>query len=384
MSSSAWAVENTGGMELSSWLRAYPAIAIEAVSDSNFYWTAENEESVQGAILYPELELRGLIQKTSFNLKVEGAVSDYDNGSLDDFADSEVDFSFDYEANSRNTLGFRLNNTQSHDAFGTRRTRDLSDIDRELDEFTLDSGNFHYRFGAKEALVNLEYNFDVSSKNYDTNRELGTEFLDYDFDAHTVLLTYNNSPKSALAVRASVGNIEYPDTSPGLAARDATETRVALGAIWRATAKTSGRVFIGYLGREPDSSAYEDFSALDWDVAVDWRPRTSSQFELRTSRQTEESYILDSSFLNIERYSLLWRQSLGAKFIARYKLQYANITFENSEREDDVLSQSLSLDYLLTRRATLYSKYTYTDRDSSFGIREFDKQYFTLGLSWKY
>jgi hypothetical protein len=384
MSSSAWAVENTVGMELSSWLRAYPAIAIEAVSDSNFYWTAENEESVQGAILYPELELRGIIQKTSFNLKVEGTVSDYDNGSLDDFADSEVDFSFDHEANSRNSLGFRLNTTQSHDAFGTRRTRDLSDIDRELDEFTLDSGNFHYRFGAKQALVNLEYNFDLSSKTYDTNRELGTEFLDYDFDAHTVLLTYNQSPKSALAVRASVGNIKYPDTSPGLAIRDATETRVAIGAIWRATAKTSGRVFIGYLGRELDSPAYEDFSARDWDVAIEWRPRTSSQFELRTSRQTEESYILDSSFLNIERYSLLWRQSLGAKFMARYKVQYANITFENSDREDDVLSQSLSLDILLTRRATLYSKYTYTDRDSSFGIREFDKQYFTLGLSWKY
>ena len=132
--------------------------------------------------------------------------------------------------------------------------------DQDLDEFDQNVVNLGYRYGAINALFNVQFDLNYIDREYTTNRDRGTRFLDYDRFEQRATLYYNLSPKTAFLVKLSNREIDYPATPSGSPDRAASERRASIGAEWLATGKTTGRIYVGSMRRDPDSDQFNDFS----------------------------------------------------------------------------------------------------------------------------
>lgn len=365
--------------------RLFPAIEIAVVHDDNFFFDPNDEASATGLLLRPALGLSLTTTRTKTNFNFSGEVAQFSGDDVsdeDDYTDFNLSASSEFQANSRNLFGVQLARRDDHDPFGQRRTEGSALTDRELDEFHTDALAASYRFGASDARFNFELSGSTFSKEYDTNTEF-TRFLDFTADGLAGTLLYNYSPKTTLGLSYGVRDIEFDATPPGFIPRDADEERILLGIEWLATGKTTGRIRVGHVDREPDDSRRDDFSAVDWEVEIVWTPRERTRFTFETGRRTNESFLFDGDFINTQEAGIVWHQEWTSRLSTRLGGRYLDQDFEGTTRQDDYAVFDASFAFLLVRGFSLKGGYVYSDRDSTFNNRDFSKNLFSLGLAWR-
>jgi len=146
-------------------------------------------------------------------------------------------------------------------------------------------------------------------------------------------------------------NNDYADASSPNENRDGTATGGGVAYDIQGTAKSSLR-FLYEHGRE-------DTDGANWDNAY-------NRFEARAS------YPLTAS--------LTLKGTLG--YLSR---DYSNInSFFLVEREDDVLTYTLGLNYAIGKHITLHADTAGTRQDSNIPLYDYDRTVYSLGAGWKF
>lgn len=372
------------GMKLGPGLRLYPELGFRTLYDTNYFYTPDDKEESFGMLARPAL---GLVKEGN-RFRLEGGaraeIGEFDTGSEDDYVDANYRVGGSYTATSRHRFRSRASREEGHDPFGLRRTEAPPSLaDRELDEYTQDVLSAAYRFGATDARFNLEYEYNDIEKVYDTNRDLGTRFLDLERQEHIGTVFYNHSPRTALLVQGSVRDNTYPHNAAGTVPRDSDETRLRLGVIWQALAKTNARLLLGRLEHDPDASVRDRFTGLDWEAQVDWSPSAKTTYSLNTAREADPSYDLDADFINTRRYTFGWQQRWTGRFRSFLDLSYQEYNFEGIERRDEFYRADLEVHWILTRSFAAVGSVSHLERDSNTPLREFDTEVLTLGFRYR-
>lgn len=379
----AWASLDEDSPLLTSGTRVSPELKMVIVSDSNFYYSNGNEESVNAMIIEPGFRLESNTRRSSLVAGARAEIGVFDYVDQDDYVDSHVFGSYKYRAGTRHRMRLSMARKDDHDDFGRRRTENAVLRDQKLDEYRHLLGDVGYRYGAINATFNLDLGLNYLDREYTTNRELGTQFLDYESVEQVATIHYNISPKTSLLFRAAKRDISYDEVAAGVADRSAVVESFLIGGEWFATGKTSGRVLIGSRERSPDSDQFENHTAVGWSVNVEWKPRATSKLSFTTSRKTDESFLINSSFIDSRSYRLSWNQKWSPLWSSNASFTYKDQRFEDVSREDDIYITSVRGIVRISSEIDLFGEYSFTDRDSSLPARIYDKHVFQVGFQYR-
>lgn len=373
------------GVGLGPGLRLEAGLGSRLWFTDNMYRSDGDETDAMGMIVDPSAAVVYSRSHGQYRLGYEGQAASFDTVDEDNYFDSQVFLTGDLQPLSRHRVEFDARYKHGHDSFGSNRTEGQSAlVDRELDIWDETGLALKYTFGQREAMLNLYARAGVTDKEYDTNRTapanpaFGTRFLDYGAALVGGGVIYRLSAKTRVVLDLEQQELDYDtDFTPAF---DGDSQRALVGLRWLATAKTSGEALIGYYARNFDDSAREDVSGIDWQVRVDWLPRSRSRLSLTTGRLVRETYLLGEDFINEQYLQLGWRQDWSRRLYSETELGFFRHQFEGTARDDDSLAGRATMYYRLTRRLTAKGGIEHSNRDSSASSLDYDRNVIFTGL----
>ena len=219
------------------------------------------------------------------------------------------------------------------------------------------------RFEGEYSNFMLDYN---SDSNDDSNRDDNTYSL-YAF--------YKLSPKLTTFLQ-----YEYVDTEYDTDARtDFTENNFYGGLQWDVTAKTKGRIRLGYGERDYDDTSLDKSDEFLVELRTDYRITPKTSIYLRALRKDYATDVTGTNDVLTQRFYLGYTQRIREKLHARARLEYRVDDYDGeitvgsatAEREDDYLGFRFELGYSLQRWLNVSVGYAYRERDSNFNDRDY-------------
>lgn len=379
-SASGYAVElQQTGVPVGNGAHAYFKLGINNRYDDNIFNARVNETESWITSLTPEVKLESKRAMDVYSLTYNGDIGAYHESSRDDYDDHTFTASMHKEFNYRNRLDVTAQYQMEHDERGTGRTEGGGGVgNQNPDEYDVAGIHALYGFGGMESKGRVDLEAGYSEKEYQNNRA-ATRARDLDTTDAGATFYLRVAPKTSLLLQAKHTDLDYVSANT----LDSDENRVLVGVTWNATAKTTGVIKYGYLEKEFDSAARNDYSGDGWEVDITWNPRSYSAFNFTAGRSTNETDGTGDYILNTD-VAIAWGHNWSHRLSSNLYASYANKEFEASTREDDLTGVGASLGYLITRRLRVDAGVDYTDNDSNLAANDYDKNTYFVNLTAVY
>ncbi len=229
--------------------------------------------------------------------------------------------------------------------------------------------------------IRLEVDYGLFSIDYDRT---ASRFRERDDQTASAWLFYRFLPKTSVAVLYRYVDIDYAlPVLPG-----SREHQVFGGLQWVPSDRSRARVLLGRGEKsfDGDLGSKSDFIAeARFELSVG--PRTA--LNLRGTRQTNETDIPEVLDVLSHRVRLDLVQRLRERLSAGIELGYARERYRDalgptgafSGRRDNYYSAGVNLGFQFRRWANLSLGYSYLERQSNFGIFEYDSNNLYLNLT---
>jgi hypothetical protein len=296
----------------------------------------------------------------------------YEASSKDNYVDHRWRASYDYNPTSRIFASAFAEYLGSHDGRGRGRAEGGPGITQNtLDEWHRWGLGGQFAYGAQSAQGRLEFEASYLDKTYDTNRAF-TFSRDLEEYKGTARFFYRIRPKTFLVFEGTAIEHDYTRDVVGTPTLDGTTTSFLTGVTWRATYKTTGFAKIGYNFRTFDSDQRNSESGLDWEIGMDWKPRSYSTVHLESSSTIAESNGTGNA-INQSNILLSWQHYWRERFNTRLELGYQNSTFDPDPREDNGYLMGIRANYAFRRWLNLSTGFRHTTLDSTDAVFGYDQ-----------
>ncbi len=365
-----------------------PSFELKIEENSNLFEVAENETNTLHTRYRPGLLLE--LEKRSVDVSIEylNSTGVFEDSSDDNYVDHHLFFDMALQLSRRNKLLVDANYIESHDD----RVVDeegFSSID-EPNEYSQSEFGLRYFFGRDKAKGQILFFADYFDREYQNNRaftqqkdrkgmELGGAFylrmtpnIDFLVEYSREDLDYTNDPT---------------EVAMGLDTLDSYQDNYLTGAKWNFSKRTFGELKVGYVAKKFDDTDREDFSGLSWEVSLDWGLNKRSLVSIVSTREAKEAnngasggYIDASSFDVSWGYD--WTRKLRTELSASYQEdEYIDVL---DDRDDELTSYLLSVSYQLNRWIDLGLSAGYTERNSSIDEFNYERELYSLSISYGY
>ena len=307
----------------------------------------------------------------------------FEASTKDNYLDHRWRANFDYNPTSRVFASAFTEYLSSHDGRGKGRAEGGTGITQaSQDEWHQWGIGGKFDYGAPTARGRLEFETGYLNKRYDTNRAF-TFSRDRDDYYGAARFFYRIRPKTSLVFEGRTTAFDYTTDAAGVPSLDGIDTVLLTGVTWQATYKTTGFAKIGYNFRTFASDQRDTQSGLDWDVGVDWKPRSYSTVRLETSKSITETNGTGDA-INSSNILLSWEHQWQDRFSTRLNFGYQNSTFEPATREDNTYLMGASANYAFRRWLSLGAGFRHQTSDSTDKKFGFDQNVLemTLGLTF--
>jgi len=352
-----------------------PSITIiEAYNDNIFLQDdigSANPESSLKTTIVPKLSwlLKKGVDKIKLNSELE--IGLYHSSHNDDYINKMFDALLHKEFSHRSKLELLTSYDYIIETRGTGQSQgaDLSALasPNKYVDWTLGS---KYVYGSNNSIGKIEINLDYLNKEY-KNHRITTQFLNYEAKTLEAIFYYRVMPKTHLLFEVSRKNIEYDKTVVNGFSLDSDETKFQVGVTWKATQKTTGRAQIGRTQKKFDAKGRGDSTLTSWEVGVRWSPLSYSTLDLTTTGSPTETNG-SGDFINHRAYKIAWNHNWNQSFTTALETSFSNDSYEGSNRDEDMMSYSVGLNYKLKKWLAFSTKYKYSSRDSNIKAGDFD------------
>lgn len=346
-----------------------PTLTIGESYDDNFRALNRDIESSWITTLTPAFMLTAEDRNSAYRLSYKAVSETYHSVSEASNTDHDARLEGILALSARQRLHLEASYKRNEDTASTATTG-------ENDKYHSSKLFGRYDFGAQSAANQLSLAVGQERLRYDNSGDLNA---DKDRDSLTVTGTWSRalggSTRALLELRHSDFDYQLADSR-----RNSTNQAVLAGATWEATARTTGKIRIGYEQKNFDDSRVDDLDSPMWEVSLDWAPRTYSVFTLTTRKAFDEG---DDGADAVESTSteLLWRHEWSSRISSNLSLGIGRQVYEGQERDDDLRSAGLSLTYAVRRWLDLSLGYRYRDNDSSVALESYERNIYLLSLS---
>lgn len=378
--------------DLGNGIQGAAALDIAYSYSDNFFYQSTNTESADGYFLRPNLQLSRNNETLTYRFRAAAEYAVYDlpasrSNYQDEYLDANAGLGFDWKAGARHLFSFDTDFRRDHDPLGFNTALTNTNIPVDADEYRDNRYATVYRFGAREALLNLEFRASTRDRSY-TNNDANTQFLNYRNDNFGGTAFVNVSPKTAILFDLHLSTVEFDVRAPGTAENGNTETRYRTGIQWKATAKTTGDIRVGYSTVDYDIG--RERNRLNWVGSVVWSPASRTSFTLATGRSNQETYLATQAInaLSIENddYAVEWAQRWGSRVQTTLASRFVRADFigytqaGQSERVDEVSSIAFTLEYTVARFLSVIGSLSQSDRDSSVALNNYRANINYIGI----
>lgn len=333
------------------------------------------------SVLSPELiaatEING--NPVQFGYRLERGV--YFSSSQDDYTDHFFEASGDFELNSRHRVNTLAQYEDGHEDRGTGFSIGLGNTLATPDRYksTFVGGEYMYGAITSDGMVTLKadretIDYDRSEQRYlirdRVNNRIGAE------------LAYRVGSATNAVIDLTQSYVRY-DNQTGIVSRDSDETRLLVGLTWESTAATTGFAKVGYKEKDFKAASRDSFYGTDWEVGVEWQPISYSTVIFSTSADTLETNG-EGNFIRGQLYSLSWNHNWLQRLSTSFKVvksadEYIISDDVLSNREDDLMRYSATLNYDARRWLNFSLFYEFADRDSNRDVIGYDRN--VVGIS---
>jgi len=301
------------------------------------------------------------------------------SSSKDNYIDNRWRAGFDYDPTSRIFASAFAEYLNSHDGRGTGRAEGGAGVTQDsLDKWHQWGLGGKFVYGAPTARGRLEFEAGYLLKKYDTNREF-TFARDREDVFGSARFFYRIRPKTSLVFEGQSTEYDYTRDLAGTPSLDGIGTSFLTGVTWQATYKTTGFAKIGYNFRTFDSDRRDTQKGLDWDVGVDWKPKSYSTVRLETSQSLAETNGTGDA-INQSNLLLSWKHYWKDRFSTSLELGYQSSTFEPDTREDTGYQTVVGADYAFRRWLNIGADFRHQTLDSTDETFVYDQNIFELTL----
>lgn len=346
-----------------------PTLSLAQTYDDNFRELAHDEASSWVTQIAPGFQLIAEDRNSAHRLTYAGVRSSYHDADeashtnhlarLDSIMEFTDRHRLDLEAAYRKAEETTSTATRSdNDKFNTRSLRAL------------------YAFGAQSARNRLKFGASYSALRYD-NRGL----LNADKERDTTGLSSAWFHRLGGNTRTQV-EVRHTDYDYKLASspRNSNNTALLVGATWEATAKTTGKVLVGYEQKEFKDNQRDALKSPMWEVGIDWEPRSYSTFSLKARRAFDEGDD-GSDAIQSSSASLAWRHQWIERVSTNLSFGLAKYVYEGQDRDDDLASLGLELIYSPRRWLDVTLGYRYRDNDSNVPDERYQRNIYKISIA---
>jgi len=352
-----------------------PSITITEEYNDNIFLQDDigstNQESSLKTTIVPKLSwlIKKGVDKIKLNTELE--IGLYHSSHNDDYINKMFDALLHKEFSHRSKLELLTSYDYIIESRGSGQSQgaDLSALTspNKYVDWTLGT---KYVYGSNNSIGRIELNLDYLNKEYKNHRTT-TQFLNYESKSLATIFYYRVMPKTHLLFEVSRKNIEYDKTAVNGFSLDSDETKLQIGVKWKATQKTTGRAQIGRTRKQFDASGRGDSTLTSWEIGVRWSPLSYSSIDLTTTGAPAETNG-SGDFINHRSYQLAWKHNWNSSFATSLATSFSNDSYEGSNRDEDLVSYSVGLNYKLKKWLSFSTEYKYSSRDSNIKAGDFD------------
>ena len=337
-----------------------PQLETSVSYNDNIYTTEDNLVSSTITISKPSFIFGTDDGINRYGGEYELVAGFYSENSDDNYVDHNLTLAAHTEYTDKHRTDSNADFSNLHEDRGSDLSEsESSDYNEDPYKYNTYLGHAYYQYGAESALINVGGGLQYYAKEYQ-NYSDDTDAYDYSTWTLTLDSDYQVGDVTYLTSDLSLASTVYPDYE----SKDNTNSTVYLGVRWEGMDKAVGEIKLGYQYKDFDDDSVDDFNGVSTDIGIVWKPLQRSNFELHIIRETEESYNVGDYVLVLSS-SLAWTHDWNKKFSSDISLIYSNEDYANADREDDVITTSLDLNYDFTRWFTMTAGYEYADTDST-------------------
>jgi len=359
-----------------------PSVGAEVKHDDNIYTT--NSSEVSSWITAETISVNAVAEPSRHRIEFEyaGEFGQYSENSDDNFSDHT------FTANGSFAIGRRVHFDvggfldMGHQARGSGlsagRSPDFGALLNEPDEFDSQGLRSTLTIGNEDSRGRLKIQLGIRDIEFTNNRER-TRIFSRDRSYSDVAYYHRILPRTSFVIDARLTDIEYEEERALGHERDSQEERYRVGLTWKATAKTSGSMRVGYLDKEFDDGDLSGFSGISWELNVRWSPRTYSHIDVNTSREPDEPTDGLTEFVDRKSYGIGWTHAWSDRLETSISAEFRNDEFQGSPRDEDYVDYALQVSYRIWRWLTLELRGEVADLTSPLDRFEYAANRFSIG-----
>jgi hypothetical protein len=233
-----------------------------------------------------------------------------------------------------------------------------------------------YTYGAKSAANQIDVGANYAQLRYDN-----ADGVNDDKERNTTGLTTTWYHRIGSKTR---GLLEYDHTRfdylQSNSPRSSKSDALLAGAEWDITARTTGKVRIGYERKNFDESTSKDLDNPTWQIDLQWKPRTYSTFTFLARQALAEgddgSDAVKATFTQIG-----WRHGWTERITTVAQAGYGHKVYEGENRTDKLQEYNLAVIYQMRRWLDIELGYRLRDNNSDADNESFLRNVFQLGFN---
>lgn len=302
----------------------------------------------------------------------------YADSGRDDFTDQQVNLDLHHEFNAKNTLNVIGEFYDGHEERGVGVTDGVGKIlDKPVEyERATFGGDYTYGNVASDGrIVLIGKRADFQFQNF---RDF-TRYRDRSQDTFAGTFYWGVGAKTDALVELRYIDNEYDETNvlDPLGSFDSDEYNYLVGLSWDASAKVSGSAKVGAYERDYNSSGRSNDSGFQWEVDLNYLPRTYSIINIKTRRYSQETNGRGNS-VNTEEYGLSWAHNWNTRSSILLGVTAATENYEGTPREDDRVDVEASYKYTAKRWLDFGIGLRREDRDSNENLFQYTRDVFYI------
>ena len=371
--------EGPGKVPLGNGVNLIPVLTVTEKYDDNIFSAETLPKSSWITVFSPSLALEAESKANKFSLTYLLESAFYHDSSTDDYLDHFVDGGAHIVASKRIRFDLRGGYHQSHDDRGTGLSEGAGTGVTKPDKWDDWNAGASIDLGAQDAMFGLILDGDYVSKRFSNNLTT-TASRDLDRINTGVTLLYQVMPKTALIAHVTYDDLKYKTILSGGTDLDSQEYRYHGGLMWEATAKTTGRIEVGYQQKKFAAASRTDFSGISWEGAITWKPQTYSTLDFITSTKSTESNGTGDVIENKD-VTVIWAHQWGKRLSHDAMVYFARNDYPPTTRRDNLLNAGFGLNYQLLRWLGIGARYDYSKRSTNEAGSNYKRNTYSLNLT---
>lgn len=360
----------------------FPSVSVLSTFDDNIFRTNAGKESDLRTVITPSLNITSDLPRHKFDFSLSGRIVTFMENSDQNHEDYNAVMRGALHFDHATTLSASLITGLGHEERGGQ-TAPFNAAEpvpvfhhRASAGITRDVGRL---YGTLSGRVERWDYQDVDARN---GTRLDQDFRDTDVIGARLLTGYRISP--GFEVLGSVSGNRIENEGNAFGDIDGNHFDVRAGIAFEVSPLLNFELLAGHGFLDFDDPRFETLSTSTFGGQVEWLPTRRMTVRGKINRNISEvpdadggSYINTQAGLNVD-------YEIYHNLIGRAGVRYDNNEFTSSNREDDIVSASVGLQYLYSKNMKFTAGYQHVHRESTDSNFDSDNNRFTVGAKLQF